>query len=83
MKPKLDNAPAGVFANLKVLTEPPGRDMLNSLTEDEVAHLEQFGVNSDTLLRSMIRFQKETKASTGKYPCPLCLAIAAKLGLLR
>ena len=75
--------PAGIFGNLEVLPEPPDRVLLKQLTEDEVTHLDMFGVSCDTLLRSVIREQREMKRQEGKYPCSMCLGIAAKLGLLR
>ena len=74
---------AGLFDNLEILSEPPGRELLKQLTEDEVTHLDMFGVNSDRLLRSMIGMQREMREREGKYPCSACLGIAAKLGLLR
>jgi len=75
--------PAGIFDNLKVLPEAPDRVLLKQLTEDEVTHLDMFGVNCDTLLRGVIREQREMKKLEGKYPCPVCLGIAARLGLLK
>lgn len=73
----------GLFDNIKVLPEPPDQELLKQLTEDEVAHLDMFGVNCDAFLRSVIREQREMKEQEGKYPCSVCLGIAAKLGLLR
>lgn len=80
---KSADAPVKMFGNLEVLPEPPDRALFRQLTEDEVTHLEAFGINCDMLLRSVIREQKEMKEQEGKYPCSICLGIAAKLGLLR